>query len=104
MMLLSERDAPVANVLLGNYRTRFMVEAAPLPQKAGGIPASRRFLRRVKSALLRWDVLYRFSLKLKFGAGRHGVSPGPASPNRTLQTRSEWSQAFSNTPHSNVPL
>jgi SAM-dependent methyltransferase len=81
-----------------------MVEAAPLPQKAGGIPASRRFLRRVKSALLRWDVLYRFSLKLKFGAGRHGVSPGPASANRTLKNRSEWVEAFENARRLHVPL
>jgi len=104
MTLVSERDAPVAIVLLGNYRTRFMVEAAPLPQKASGIPASRRFLRRVKSALLRWDVLYRFSLKLKFGAGRHGVSPGPASANRTLKNRSEWVEVFENARRLHVPL
>src|SRR5260370_41946454 len=73
-------------------------------QKAGGIPASRRFLRRVKSALLRWDVLYRFSLKLKFGAGRHGVSPGPASAYRTLKNRSEWVEAFENSHRLHGPL
>lgn len=81
-----------------------MTEAAPLRHKAGGIPASRRFFRGMKSDVLRWDALYRLYLRLKFGAGRLSVSPGPNIESGTLKTEAEWRQAFENGRHLRVPL
>lgn len=82
-----------------------MAETAPLPQNlARAIPASRRFFRRIESALLRWDALYRLCLKLKFGAVRPAVNPGPVIANGTLKSRSEWREAFENARKLHVPL
>jgi SAM-dependent methyltransferase len=81
-----------------------MAEAAPLPQKAGGIPASRRFFRGMKSAILRWDALYRLYLRVKFGAGRPSVSPSPAIANGTLKSVAEWQEAFVHARRLHVPL
>jgi SAM-dependent methyltransferase len=81
-----------------------MTENAPLPQKAGGTPTSRRFFRGVKSAVLRWDALYRLYLRLKFGSGHPAVSPGPNIENGTLKTGAEWREAFENGRRLHVPL
>ena len=52
--------------------------------------ARRRFLRRLKSAVLQPDFAYRAYLRMKFGAGRlTGIPEGPL-PNGTLQTEEEW--------------
>jgi SAM-dependent methyltransferase len=81
-----------------------MAEAALLPQKAGGIPSSRRFFRGMKSAILRWDALYRLYLRLTFGTGRPSVSSDPNIANGTLKSTSEWREAFENARRLHVPL
>jgi SAM-dependent methyltransferase len=81
-----------------------MTVAAALPQKADGIPSSRRFFRGIKSSVFRWDVLYRLYLKLKFGSGRPVARPGPTIENGTLKTRAEWREAFENGYRLRVPL
>lgn len=49
-------------------------------------------------------MVYRLSLKLKFGAGRLSISPGPHLANGTLQRRAEWEEAFDNARRLRVPL
>jgi SAM-dependent methyltransferase len=74
-----------------------VADLAPLPKKrASAIPAPRRFFRRIKSAFLRWEALYRFSLKLKFGAGRVTAEHGPYISNATLKSREELQQSSEN--------
>jgi SAM-dependent methyltransferase len=81
-----------------------MTEPAHLPQKGGGIPASRRFFRGMKSAVLRWEAIYRLYLRLKFGAGHPSAIPGPTIANRTLKNGAEWQEAFGNGRRIHVPL
>ena len=58
----------------------------------------------MKSAVLRWDALYRLYLRLKFGSGRPAVGPGPNIENGTLKSIAEWREAFENGRRLNVPL
>jgi len=82
-----------------------VTEAAPPPQKSEPpIPASRRFFRRVNSALLQWDPLYRLYLRAKFGASRLTGSPGPAVSNGTLKNRQQWQEVCVNTKRLHAPL
>ncbi|HYA62021.1 MAG TPA: class I SAM-dependent methyltransferase [Candidatus Sulfotelmatobacter sp.] len=76
----------------------------PPPPLAQSIPASRRFFRRIRSFVLRFDVLYRLSLRLKFGASRLTVSPGPHIENSTLKNTVEWQAALANARRLGVPL
>jgi SAM-dependent methyltransferase len=81
-----------------------VAEPAPSPQNlAPSIPVSRRFLRRITSSILRWDVLYRTYLKLKFGAGRLSGNPGPSVANGTLKSCREWQAADENARQLHVP-
>jgi SAM-dependent methyltransferase len=68
------------------------------------IPASRRFFRRVKGALLRPEFLYRLSLRLQYGASGLVQTPGPRIMNGTLQARAEWEAAFEEARRMHVPL
>lgn len=58
----------------------------------------------MKSAVLRFDALYRLDLRLKFGASRLSGSPGPHIENGTLKTRAEWEAALDNARRLRVPL
>jgi SAM-dependent methyltransferase len=68
------------------------------------VPASRRFFRQVKSIALTPEAIYRFSLKMKFGAAKLTRAPGPNIVNGTLKTRAEWEQAFQHGKRLHVPL
>jgi SAM-dependent methyltransferase len=68
------------------------------------IPAHRRFFRRVKGVALRPEFLYRFSLRLRYGASRLIQTPGPRIANGTLQSRAEWESAYENAKGMHVPL
>jgi SAM-dependent methyltransferase len=67
------------------------------------IPASRRFFRRVNSAILRWDAVYRLYLAAKFGVGRPAGIPGPCIANGILKSRLEWQAAFENAKKLHLP-
>ena len=67
-------------------------------------PTSRRFFRRVKSAILRWDALYRFVLRLHYGRQRPYTSEGVSAPNTTLKSRAVWQKAFEQGRELHVPL
>jgi SAM-dependent methyltransferase len=58
----------------------------------------------MKSAILRWDTLYRIYLKMKFGAGRLNGNPGPHIANGTLKNKAEWQKAFETAAKLHVPL
>jgi len=73
------------------------------PSNQNSVPASRRFFRRVNSALLRWDALYRLYLKLKFGSGRLPADPPLYIANATLKSRAEAQQAFENAVSLHLP-
>jgi len=66
-------------------------------------PASRRFFRRLKSAVLRTDAAYRLYLRLKFGAGRLTEIPEASLPNGTLQSAAEWKDATKQAKRLGVP-
>jgi SAM-dependent methyltransferase len=90
---------------VGRYRTNFMIESVPRPQATEKKPpASRRFFRRVKSAILRWDALYRVVLTLQYGRQRRYAGKGVSAPNTTLKSRAEWQQAFELGRELHVPL
>jgi SAM-dependent methyltransferase len=81
-----------------------VAERASSPQTSrSSIPASRRFFRRIKSAVLQFDPLYRLDLKLKFGASRLTEKPGPFIENGALQSRAEWEAATENAIRLGVP-
>ena len=69
-----------------------------------GVPASRRFFRRVKSIALTPEALYRMSLKMKFGAAQLTQEPGPNIANGTLKSRAEWQEAHQHGKQMHVPL
>ncbi len=71
---------------------------------ASGVPASRRFLRRLKSGFLQFEILYRLTLKLRFGSSRTSVSPSGNLPNAVLQSRSQWRQAARKARRLQLPL
>lgn len=79
--------------------------AQPLTRKPGaGVPASRKFFRRVKSGLLRSERLYRLTLKVRFGRGRASVTPSAALPNAVLRNSAEWRQASRRARRFQLPL
>ena len=73
-------------------------------QPVSGMPASRRFFRRVKSAVLRFEPLYRFYLRCKCGAGRLSLPPDGSLPNCVLQSRSEWQEVARRAKELHMPL
>ncbi len=99
------RDGSVANRLFGGYRRNLVAERALSHQNStDSIPASRRFFRRINSAVLRSDTLYRIFLKMKFGASRLTGNPGPQIANGTLKSRTEWMEAYENARKLHLPL
>ena len=72
--------------------------------KPAAPPASRKLRRRLKSAALQPEAIYRLYLRLKYGAGRLPATPPSHLPNATLQTRAEWQQAFEQAKQQHIPL
>lgn len=74
-----------------------MPSNVPATQKSShGPPRHRRFLRRIKSLLLRPEPIYRLYLKIRYGAGRVTLPLDVISrslPNGVLQSDAEWRQA-----------
>lgn len=68
------------------------------------VPLQRRFFRRVKSLVLRWDVLYRGYLRWKFGAARLSRDSGPALANGTLKSVAEWQEVTERAKKQHLPL
>jgi len=73
------------------------------------IPASRSFFRRVRSSILQFDLVYRFSLKLKNGTGRLAPPPLEAGqdagfPNGVLESRADWQEATRKAKELGLPL
>ena len=66
------------------------VSAATKPES--DIPASRRFLRRIKSGFFRSAAVYRLYLRCRYG-GRVSDGLSAGLPNGVLQSRAEWQQA-----------
>jgi SAM-dependent methyltransferase len=75
-----------------------------LDKRKSDLPSSRRFFRRVKSGILRFDSLYRAYLKLKYGAGRLSAPPHASLPNGILQNSAEWQEAASRARQLHLPL
>ena len=72
-----------------------------------GAPLHRRFLRRIKSAFLRFDPIYRLDLKLRYGTDCGSLSSSPVSgdlPNRVLQSQAEWREATRKAKQLGLPL
>ena len=63
------------------------------PISTGTTPSSRRVLRRIKSAILRFEPIYRLSLKFRHGAAGAPKVPVDPLPNGVLKSRSEWEEA-----------
>lgn len=57
------------------------------------LPASRRFFRKIKSAIFQSTPLYSLHLKRKYGSSRLPAPQHAPLPNSVLQTRAEWQQA-----------
>jgi SAM-dependent methyltransferase len=81
-----------------------LANSTPQQRREQGVPASRRFFRRVKGWLLRPDAAYRFYLKMKFGAGSLSQPPRPHIANGTLKTRAQWASALADGKALHVPL
>jgi hypothetical protein len=81
--------------------------AATQQTPEAGPPAHRRFLRRVKSAFLKFDLLYRLDLRLRYGTNFAALSSTPKSgnlPNGVLQSQAEWQRATRDAKHLHLPL
>jgi len=77
----------------------------PAPSSASGLPASRRFFRRVRSGIFRSESLYRLYLKLKYGAGRlASPSMDTGLPNGILESNAEWRKAAARARRLHLPL
>jgi len=68
------------------------------------LPAHRRFIRRIRSGVLRFGLPYRLLLKVKFGASRLTGTPRAGLPNGMLKSRAEWQQATNEAKRLHVPL
>jgi len=82
------------------------------------LPAHRRFLRRLKSGILRSETIYCLYLRCKHGTGRGSLSlslsrararapslsENGSFPNCVLQSRAEWREALSRGKRLNLPL
>lgn len=53
----------------------------------------RRFFRRIKSSILKYESIYRFYLKWKYGVPRIEVGRNSTLPNTTLKNTAEWLDA-----------
>ena len=81
-----------------------MGHASLRKKSRNSIPVSRRFFRRVRSALLRHEFLYRWVLRRKFGRDRLEHLPQTALPNGVLKTRAEWEKASERARALGLPL
>jgi SAM-dependent methyltransferase len=82
-----------------------MSEPTPLPEQDNSrMPLSRRFFRRVKSAVLRPEAAYRLYLRMKFGTGQLVARPKSPLPNGTLKNRGEWQRVLSDAKAARLPL
>jgi SAM-dependent methyltransferase len=75
-----------------------------LDERKRGLPVSRRFLRRVKSGILRFELFYRTYLKLKYGAGHLTPALHTSLPNGILQSPAEWQEAAGRARQLHLPL
>lgn len=76
--------------------------ADPVPSP--NLPASRRFFRRVRSAVFQFETIYRLYLKWKYGTGRLSIAPNAILPNGVLQSRTEWQEAARRGKELQLPL
>lgn len=82
-----------------------MPEPIPSPQPVvSQTPWSRRFLRRIKSSVLRPETAYRLYLKLKFGTEHPVAVPKSPLPNSVLKNRAEWQQMLDAAKAARLPL
>ena len=70
-----------------------VLSAKEMRSHSSTLPASRRFFRRVKSAILQFEPIYRLHLRWKYGTDRMPNCPPVPLPNRVLQSRDEWNEA-----------
>jgi len=68
------------------------------------LPASRRFLRRIKSRFFHSEAVYRHYLRWKYGTDRIQSTPGGGLPNGVLKSRAEWQEANRRARQRNLPL
>jgi len=71
---------------------------------ASSVPPVRRVLRFFKSCILRYEGLYRFVLKFRYGVGYATPQISAGFPNGALQRRSDWQQATTNARKMGLPL
>jgi SAM-dependent methyltransferase len=74
-----------------------MVESTQQPSSSqsghSGLPASRRFFRRIRSSILQFEPVYRLYLRYKYGTRGLSTSPNIPLPNGVLQSEAEWREA-----------
>jgi SAM-dependent methyltransferase len=61
-------------------------------------------LRRIKSAILQFEPIYRLYLKCKYGTHRLATSANAPLPNGVLQSRTEWREATQRGKELRLPL
>jgi SAM-dependent methyltransferase len=77
----------------------------PLAQSANpNLRISKRFLRRAKNGILRFELIYRLYLLYKHGTRRVSNSPDSPLPNGVLQSRTAWEQATRKGKELRLPL
>jgi SAM-dependent methyltransferase len=72
----------------------FMQSSSAAHAPTAKLPASRRFFRRVKSMILRFEPIYRLCLKYQYGASSVSNTPNSPLPNGVLQSQAEWEEAL----------
>ena len=81
-----------------------VLSAKEIGNRKSAIPMSRRFFRRVKSAILRFDPIYRLHLHWKYGTDHILNCPPVPLPNRVLQSRAEWKEASEGAARLHLPF
>ena len=77
----------------------------PLQQhRQSELPPLRRFFRRIKSAILQYDFVYRLWLRLKFGVYKSEPPQRLRLPNRALKNSAEWRDATAKARQLGLPL
>jgi len=67
-------------------------------------PKSKRLLRRIKSAILRFEPIYRLTLKSKYGVRTTPRLPAVPLPNGILNSRDDWEEATRQGKELRLPL
>jgi len=73
-------------------------------QRQSKVKPTRRFFRRIKSAVLKHEFIYRIQLRMKFGSYKGDVVQESVLPNKVLKNNAEWRDSIAKVRRFGLPL